>query len=690
MSAGLTVRLAGVFIAAALLATASCAVATVDTRPPTPPAMIDTPRGFTGKSQPRSGRNHAAGDDFYQFVNRDWLAANDLPPHKVSIGATETLMEQADSDVRDMIADLVASRPAPGTIEQKIADLYTAALDEDAIEARGIAPLQPHLDRIAAVRTRDDLTRLMGVIGYNSPVGIAVGPSPANPDRNAIWLSQAGLGLPHRGYYLETSADMTGLQEGYREYVATILRLIGHDDPEGGARRVYALEHAIAESHVDEDRSLSAEELMRAMTFAELKAYAPAFNWDIFFAEAGMSGSELFVVMDQTAVADLVQGIADFPLEDWKLWLQFSLAHDFAAYLPRAFADANFDYYARRLSGVTERPERWQFAVGLVDAHLGDAVAQLYVQRHFPEEHKERVDAIVTNIRTAFETRMRSLEWMDEETRTAALDKLRALTGMIGYPDQWRDFDGYTVEPGKLFENIYASYAFQWRDQQDDLRRPVDRARWPTHAHVVNAFYNPLANTFVLPAGILKPPFFDPAADAAVNYGGIGAVIGHEMSHGFDDQGRQFDASGRTFNWWTSETDERFVSMSERLVRQYDSYCPFPDACVNGLGTLGENIGDLAGLEIAYAAYRHSLGGREAPVINGLTGDQRFFMAYAHTYREKVRDEIARAMLDGDSHAPGRYRVNGVVRNMNAWYAAFDVQPGDALYLPPSRRISIW
>ena len=690
MTARLTARLAGALIAASLLTTASCAVATVEPGAATPPALRETPRAFNGKSQARATRNHAAGDDFYEYVNKDWLASYDLPADKMSIGAADALMEQADSDVRDMIEELVAAKPAAGTIEQKIADLYTSALDEAAVEARGIAPLKPHLDRIKSVKTLDDLTRLMGVIGYNSPIGIGVGPSPSDPDRNAIWLSQAGLNMPHRGFYLEDSDDMTALQEGYRTYAATILRLIGNADPEGGAKRIYELEHAIAESHVDEDRSLSAEESMRSMTLAELKTYAPDFAWDLFFEEAGMSGSELFVLMDQTAVADIARGIGDFSLEDWKLWMQFSIAHDLSAYLPRAFADSNFDFFSRQMSGVTEKPARWQIAVGLVNTHLGDAIAQLYVQRHFPEEHKEQVQEIVANIRTAFETRMRSLDWMDDKTRAAAIGKLGALTGMIGYPDQWRDFGTYTVQPGKLFENVYASYEYEWRDQQNDLRRPVDRSRWPTHAHVVNAYYNPLANTFVLPAGILKPPFFDPDADPAVNYGGVGAVIGHEMSHGFDDQGRQFDASGRTFNWWTDETDEKFVNRSRRLIRQYNNYCPFSDACVNGLGTLGENIGDLAGLEIAYAAYRYSLGGKEAPVIDGKTGDQRFFIAYAHTYREKVREEIARAMLDGDSHAPSRYRVNGVVRNMDAWYAAFDVQAGDRLYLAPGQRVRIW
>lgn len=674
---------------ASLLTLTACANAPAEPAA-TKTALREQPQRTDTKGKPREARNHPAGDDFYQYVNRDWLAANELPADKASIGAAEELSEQTDRDVRTMIETLAASSPRPGTIEQKIADLYNSAMDVAGIEARGIAPLAPHLARIRAVKSIDDLTRIMGVIGYNSPIGAGVAPSPADPDRNAVWVSQAGLGMPHRGYYLDDSDDTVVLQEGYREYIATILRLIGNSDPEGGAQRIFDLEHAIASAHVDEDRSLSADEMMRSMTYAQLKAYAPGFDWDTFLGEAGLAGGDLYVVMDQTAVADLGDLVHDFPIEDWKLWLEFHIAHDFADYLPKAFADASFDYYSRQLAGVTEKPQRWQFAVGIVNAHLGDAVAQLYVQRHFPQSDKAQVISIVDNIRAAFETRMRSLDWMDDETRKAALEKLGALQGMIGYPNEWRDFSSYTVQPGHLVENIYSSYEFEWREQQADLKAPVDRTRWPAHAHVVNAFYNPLGNTFVLPAGILKPPFFNPDADLAANYGGIGAVIGHEMSHGFDDQGRQFDASGRTFNWWTDETDDLFVAKSSRLMRQYNGYCPFRNACVNGLGTLGENIGDLAGLEIAYAAYKLALGGKEAPVIDGRTGDQRFFLAYAASYRDKVREEIARAMLEGDTHAPSRYRVNGVVRNMDAWYAAFDVRPGDRLYLAPTQRVRIW
>ena len=684
MSASLLQRL-GLMAAAASLALAACAAPTA---PALPPGIAVAPK-LIGE-ETTSAERPAFGDDFYGHVNHDWLSTYKLPADKSSSGATEELTEAVEANVRRMIEEIAASKPAPGTVDQKIADIYTAALDEAAIEARGIAPLRPHLDRMRAAQTYEDIVRLMGVIGYNAPFGIGVDASPDDPGSNAVWISQAGLGMPNHGYYIDGGIEALPLQAAYRKHVATILKLLGNPDPEEGAKRIYALERRLAEAHTYEDRSISIADAMRPMTYAELKAFAPGFDWDIFLDSTGFAGADSFVITDQTAVTDLAKLVRRISVADWRLWLEYHFASDFSPYLPKAFRETTFDFFSRQLYGVTEEPERWKFAVAVVEEQLGEAVAQLYVARYFPPEHKTRIDGLVRNIRLAFETRIRGLDWMDNETRNAALEKLAALQGMIGHPETWRDYSGYTVEPGKLVEAVYASYEFYWREQQLDLHRPVDRKRWIAPAHVVNAFYNPLANSFVLPAGILQPPYFSPDADAAENYGGIGAVIGHEMSHGFDDEGRQSDAAGRTRNWWTEETDERFRAKSYRLIEQYDGYCPWFGACVNGLGTLGENIGDLAGLEIAYAAYRMSLGETEAPVIGGLTGDQRFFIAYARTYRDKVREELVRAMLDSDNHAPSRYRVNGVVRNMDAWYAAFDIKPGDRLYLAPNQRVRIW
>jgi endothelin-converting enzyme/putative endopeptidase len=630
------------------------------------------------------------GDDFYGYVNNQWLATYKLPADKASFGAAEELADHSESEVRTMIEEIITARPAKGTIEQKIADLYAAALDEKTIEARGLDPIRPHLARIHAATTLDDITRLMGRIGYNSPFSAGVAPSPVDPDANAVWISQAGLGMPHRGYYLDSGLQSTTLQVAYRRHISTILGLIGESDPDRGAQRLYNLEYRIAQAQTDEDRSISATESMRAMSYADLKAFAPGFDWTTFLKAAGMDSASRFVVTDQTAVPALAKLVSDVSIDDWKLWLEFHIASDFSPSLPKAFADSYFDFFTRQLSGITERPERWKFAISVVNEQLGDAVAELYVKRYFPADNKTKIDAIVGNIRTAFASRMRSLDWMDDKTRAAALAKLDALQGMIAYPDSWRDYSSLVIEPGKLVEGIFAAFELDWREQQNDLSTQVDRRRWEAPAHVVNAFYSPLGNTFVLPAGILQPPFFDPKADPAANYGGIGAVIGHEMSHGFDDQGRQFDSVGRAVNWWTSETDDRFVARSNQLIDQYDRYCPYFSACVNGLGTLGENIGDLAGLEIAYAAYHLSLGGVAAPLVDGLTGDQRFFLAYAQSYREKVREEYAKALLEGDSHAPSRYRVNGVIRNMDAWYAAFDIKPTDRLYLAPEERVRIW
>ena len=687
MTASLLQRLGAVAAATALALGACAAPAPIAEPGVLPPGIAVAPRLL---AEEITRERPDLGDDFYGHVNFDWLSTYQLPADKTSSGATEELTEAVEKNVHAMIVEIVASKPAKGTIEQKIADLYSAAMDEAGIEARGAAPLQPHIARMRAAETHEDIFRLMGIIGYNAPVGVSVDASPDDPDRNAVWFSQAGLGMPHQGYYLDASLQSAPLQAAYRKHIADILRLLGNPDPEGGAKRIYTLERRLAEAHTYEDRSISITEAMRPMSKAEFKALAPGLDWDVFLDAAGFADADRFVITDQTAVPDIAKLARKISVADWKLWMEYHFASDFAAYLPKAFRDSTFDFFSRQLYGVEQEPERWKFAVAVVEEQFGEAVAELYVKRYFPAGHKAQIDGIVHNIRQAFETRMRGLDWMDDATRGAALGKLAALHGMIGHPETWRDYSGLAIEPGRLFEAVYASYEFHWRDLQDDLTRPVDRQRWVAPAHVVNAFYNPLSNSFVLPAGILQPPYFSPDADPAENYGGIGAVIGHEMSHGFDDEGRQFDSAGRTRNWWTDETDERFRIKSYRLVEQYDGYCPWFGACVNGLGTLGENIGDLAGLEIAYAAYRMSLGGKDAPVIDGLTGDQRFFIAYARTYRDKVREEVARAMLDSDNHAPSRYRVNGVVRNMDAWYAAFDIEPDDRLYLAPAQRVRIW
>lgn len=701
MAASLLNRLIGAAVAASVVL-AACAAPEFGEQEATKAQTAEVAQllpqdNLLGTRAPRSKSNEPAdtektapGQDFYNYVNSEWLSSVQMPRDKLSIGSAEELTEKSDEVVRTMIEGIIAAKPAPGTLARKIADMYASALDEKTVEARGIAPLQPYLDRIRALKTRDELVTLMGVIGYNSPIGISVAPSPADPDSNAVWLSQAGLGMPHRGYYLENGIEAESTRLAYRVHVINVLRLIGKKNPEDGALRIFNLERKIARAHTDEDRSISAEEALRTMSMSDLKKYAPELQWDLFLGSAGFTKADRFVVTDQTAVADLAKLAPQASLEDWKLWMEFHFTNMMSEYLPKAFSDSYFSFFSKRLMGLEEQPARWQWAVGIVNAHLGEGVGELYVKTRFPPGYKTDIDAIVGNIRKAFATRLEKLDWMDADTRAQALAKLQSLKSQIGHPDTWRDYSGFKTEPGKLFENIYSGFEYVWQEQQNDMHSAVDRERWPTPAHVVNAFYNPLSNTFTMPAGILQPPYFDPAADPAENYGGIGAVIGHEISHGFDDRGRQFDGTGRNRNWWTAETDARFREKSDELIDQYNNYCPWANTCVNGLGTLGENIGDLAGVEIAYAAYHLSLGGKPAPVVNGLTGDQRFFTAYARSYRGKIREELARAMLDGDPHAPNRYRVNGVVRNMDAWYAAFDIQPSDPLYLPLEKRVRLW
>ena len=410
----------------------------------TPPLLQRAPLKST---EPEDGVKTEAGEDFYSYVNSEWLASYQLPPDKLSIGAAEELTDQSDAVVRTMIEEIIAANPPAGTLERKIADLYTAAMDEAGIEARGIAPLQPHLDRIRAVKTYDDLVRLMGVIGYNSPIGLSVAASPADPDTNAVWLSQAGLGMPHRGYYISFGMEDESTRLAYRAHVINILRLIGEPNPEDGALRIYNLERKIARAHTDEDRSLSAQEALRTMSMSELKAYAPEFRWDLFLGEGGFTKADRFVVTDQTAVADLAKLVPAESLEDWKLWMEFHFANSFSEYLPKAFANSHFEFYSRRLAGLQEKPARWQWAVGIVNNQIGEGVGELYVRKHFPPGYKADIDAIVANIRTAFETRIKALDWMDDQTRTQALAKLQALKQQIGQPDTRKNYTSLQIKP---------------------------------------------------------------------------------------------------------------------------------------------------------------------------------------------------------------------------------------------------
>jgi endothelin-converting enzyme/putative endopeptidase len=569
--------------------------------------------------------------------------------------------------------------------------MYASWMDEAAIEARGITPLQPYLDRIDAVTDTRGVLALMATPDFNAPFGLDIEADPEDPRRYAVWVGQGGLGMPDRDYYLEKGASFEKYRGAYETYVTTIFKLLGDASPAASAAEVIALETKIAKAHWAQADLRDVPKAIKPMPYAAFTAFAPAVQWDTFLPGLGLPATlEKIVAYGDTAVRDGAALVTREPVAAWKKYLRFHIASDNAAHLPKAFDDAHFEFFSRTLRGVEAKRERWKRGVTLLDENIGEGVGEAYVAKFFPPEHKARMDALVANLRTALEGRLKQLPWMDDPTRAEALKKLSTFEPRVGYPSKWRDYSALQIQNGRHFENVVNARLFEWKRQVARLGMPVDREEWGMNPQEVNAYYHPLMNQITFPAAILQPPFFDVHADPAVNYGAIGAVIGHEIGHGFDDQGRAFDEAGRTRNWWTPETDAKFRAATQRLGTQYNAYCPVPDGCINGQLTMGENIGDLGGLTMAYTAYRLSLGGKEAPVIDGVTGDQRFFLAWAQVWRAMAREDDTRQRLVTDPHAMPEFRTNGVVRNVDEWYTAFGVKEGDALYLPPDQRVRIW
>ncbi len=678
-----------------LLATTTIAVSLVlsacspaDT--PTQTAEPTVAIGTFGIDTAQIDTDVAPGDDFFKYVNGKWLASFEMPADKSRYGVFDKLRDGAEADIRALVDELAKTDAAPGTNAQKVGDLYTSWMDEATIEARGLEPVQPRLDAIAAISSREDLIPFFGKIDYSAPFSIGILPDPEDTTRYTISIDQSGLGMPDRDYYLNEGERFDTYRAAYKTYITTLLGLLNDPTPEATADKIIALEKQIAEVHWSREDSRNIEKSYNPMDRAGLDALVPNIDWGIVLGQAGLGDIETLIVGETTAVRDGAKLVDTVPLDTWKAWLKFHLASNTAAYLPKAFDEANFDFYSKTLRGVEVQRDRWKRGIGVLDNYIGEGLGELYVARHFPEENKEKMDALVANLRASLKSRLETLEWMDDETRTEALKKLASFEPRIGYPEEWRDYSALTIEPGKLFENIAAAYTFNWNRQLERMDQPVDRAEWAMNPQTVNAYYSPLMNQITFPAAILQPPFFDPHADPAVNYGAIGAVIGHEIGHGFDDQGRQFDETGKIRNWWTDETNAKFEQATDRFAAQYDGFCPLEDACVNGRLTMGENIGDLGGLQMAYTAYKLSLNGEEAPVIDGYTGDQRFFMSWAQAWQAKSRDDALRNQLLTDPHSPPMYRVNGIVRNLDAWYEAFGVTEENELYLAPEERVRIW
>lgn len=653
---------------------------------PTTPAL-----GTFGVETANMDTTVEPGDDFFKYANGKWLATFQMPADKARFGAFDALGDKSETDVKAVLDDLAKTQPAAGTTAAKVGDMYASWMDEAGIEARGTDPLKPYLDRIAAVDDTAGVLALMATPELASPFSLGIEADPEDPKQYAVWAGQSGLGMPDRDYYLSEGDAFVKYRAAYKTYVTKILELLGDATPAASADEVIALETRIARAHWAQADLRDVGKAIKPMPYADFKRFAPTVAWDSFLPGLGLPTTlSKVVAYGDTAVRDGAALIGKEPVATWKKYLAFHLASDNAAHLPKAFDDASFEFFGKTLRGVERKRDRWKRGVSLLDEHIGEGVGEVYVIKFFPPDHKAKMEALVVNLRKALDGRLKTLPWMDETTRAEALKKLSTFEPRVGYPSKWRDYSALTVEKGKHFENVVNARLFEWKRQVARLGKPVDRDEWGMNPQTVNAYYNPLMNQITFPAAILQPPFFDVNADPAVNYGAIGAVIGHEIGHGFDDQGRAFDEAGRTRNWWTPETDAKFKAATARLGAQYAKFCPLPGACLNGQLTMGENIGDLGGLTMAYTAYKLSLNGQEAPVIDGFTGDQRFFLAWAQVWRAMARDDDTRQRLVTDPHSPPEFRTNGVVRNIDEWYAAFDVKSDDALYLPPDQRVKIW
>jgi predicted metalloendopeptidase len=636
------------------------------------------------------------GDDFDRYANGNWFDNYQLKDYETRYGSFNMLGDRAEAQTRAIIEELQARQDLkPGSNEQKIRDFYASFMNTAARDAAGIAPLKPVLDRIAKVDSFAALTAAFGragMDGTNSPVGGGVTLDRKDPNRYIIGLGVGGLGLPDKDFYLNQEPRFVQIRAAYLDHIAKMLGFAGVADAKPRAEAILALETEIAKQHWDRAQLRDRDKTYNMRTFAQLNQEFPGYDWKAHFAAQGIAKPGDVNVSTPSAVGPVLEIAKKTPVAVWRDYLTFHAVRNHAPLLSTEIDQAAFAFSGMVLQGQKAQREQWKRGVALVGGMqgLGEAVGQLYVARHFKPEAKAAMDKLVENLRAALRENIRNLDWMGETTKAEAYRKLETFNPKIGYPKKWRDYASVTIVPNDLIANVLALREYFIEDQNSRLGKKPDRDEWFMTPQTVNAYYNPSFNEIVFPAAILQPPFFDVNADPAVNYGAIGGVIGHEMGHGFDDQGSKSDYAGVQRNWWTDEDRARFDARTKALVAQYNTYCPLEGQCVNGQLGLGENIGDLGGLSMAYTAYRLSLGGKEAPVIDGLTGDQRFFMAWAQIWKSKYRDEAMLNQLKVGPHSPPQYRINGPLRNLDEWYRAFDVKPGDKLYLPPEQRVRIW
>ena len=634
-------------------------------------------------------------DDFFQHLNGEWLKTTQIPDDKSSWGSFAKLRDDTLPQLRAIIEDLQSRKHKAGSNEQKIADLYASYMNEALLEKQGIKPLSGELGQIRGVKDKKALPGLivrLSRIGVATPYAIYVSTDARDSLKNAAYVTQSGLGLPDRDYYLKKDDErLAGIRTQYVAHMARILTLAGHKAPEAAAQAILEFETALAEVQWSKVDNRDPVKRYNKTEIAKLGEVAPGYDWLDVMGKAGVATKTDYVIVNQPSYLKGFARLVDVtPLDTLKSYFEWQLLRDASPYLSKAFADANFAFYEGVISGVSAQPPRWKRGVATVEGAIGEGLGQLYVTRYFPAERKARMEVLVKNLLAAYKDSIDKLDWMGPDTRREAQDKLAKFTTKIGYPNKWRDYSALSFVAGDLAGNMRRAAEFSYKRNIAKLGAPVDREEWGMTPQTVNAYYRSTANEIVFPAAILQPPFFNAQADDAVNYGAIGAVIGHEISHGFDDKGSQSDGNGNLRDWWTADDRAKFKAKADALTKQYDGYSPLPGYNVNGALTLGENIADNSGLAIAYKAYKLSLQGQPAPVIDGLTGEQRFYMGFGQVWRSKMREAQQIKQVKTDPHAPGQFRANGTVINQPGFYEAFGVKEGDKMYVAPENRIIIW
>jgi putative endopeptidase len=663
---------------------------------PEPPAVAVAPAArqlTSGLMLNNFDRSVRPQDDLYRFVNGTWLKNTEIPADKSNYGAFTLLSDEAEKNLRVIVEEAAAAKAAAGTDQQLIGDYYSSFMDEARVEQLGIKPLQPELDRIAAIQDRRQLLDYLAraqLLVIDNPIGAQVFADAKNPDLNTLWVTQSGLGLPERDYYFSDDKRFVEIRAAYEKHIDNVFRLAGREDSTAVARQLMEFETRIANASWPAVKMRSLETLYNPMSVADAEEATPGIDWSAWLEQMTLPGSGQIVLGQKDYFQEVGKALGEVPLATWKDYLTLRAIDAYSPYLSKAFVDENFDFYQRTLSGTPQIKPRWKRALAEIENSAGDLLGKEYVKRHFPPEAKQRMDVLVGNLLKAFDASIDELAWMGPETRKEAHDKVRNFTVKIGYPTKWKSYDGLVTHKDDLLGNVLRAREVNVQRELKKVGQPVDKTEWGMTPQTVNAYYNPLANEIVFPAAILQPPFFDMNADDAVNYGGIGAVIGHEISHGFDDEGRKFDGRGVLRDWWTDKDNELFMARAGSLVKQYNAFSPIPGMNVNGELTLGENIGDLSGLAVAHKAYQLALAGKPAPVLDGYTGDQRFFIGWGQVWARKYREDELRKRLLTDPHSPSEYRCNGIVRNMPAFSKAFGVKEGDQLYLPPDQTVRIW